>query len=188
MRHPVTCSILAGGASVRLGRNKALLSLRGRSLLELQLAVLRPLFDRIVIGANDPLPYVGFGHQVVPDVLSQRCALAGIHAAISAAVTEHCFVVACDLPFLDAGLIERLLRHRPGADAVVPLSNRGSEPLHAVYARSCLGPIEEAAARGDWWTGGFHDRVHVIRPRVFESGRSPFFNLNTPDDLRGLDV
>ena len=186
MRHPVTCAILAGGESARLGRNKAFLPIRGRTLLETQLRMVRPLFDRIVIGARDPLPYVGFGVPVVPDLLAERCALTGIHAALSAASTEYVFVVACDLPHLRADLIADLLRRRPGADAVVPLSNRGPEPLHAVYGRSCLGPIEEAAARGNWGTAGFLARVRVVRPRIFASAPSPFFNLNTPDDLRGF--
>ena len=185
-RHPVTCTILVGGASSRLGRNKAFLPLRGRSLLETQLVVLRPLFDRIVIGARDPLPYAGFGLPVARDLLSERCALTGIHAALSAAVTPYVFVVACDLPHLSPGLIEDLLQRRVGVDAVVPHSRQGPEPLHAVYSRSCLPAIQKAAEDGLWGTATFLSQVQVARPLMINTAPSPFFNLNTPDDFNGL--
>ena len=186
MRHPVTCAILAGGKSSRLGRNKALLPVRGRSLLELQVHRLAPLFDRIVIGASDPLPYSGFGLPIIPDFYAVGCALTGIHAALSAALTEFVFVVACDLPHLSPDLVDSLLRQRIGVDAVVPISSRGDEPLHAVYSKKCLPAIHEAARQGRWGTAAFLSRVRVARPRVSEPYPSPFYNLNTTDDLKGL--
>ena len=115
-----------------MGRNKALLPFRGRPLLAHQLDVLRPLFDRVVVASKDPTPYAPFGVEVVPDVLSERCALTGIHAVLSASRTEHAFVVACDLPFLNGRLVEDLLARRDGNDVVVPESNHQIEPLHAV--------------------------------------------------------
>lgn len=185
MKHDATCGILAGGASARMGRNKALLSFRGQPLVERQLATLRPLFERVLVGANEPGPYAPFGVEVVPDRLGERCALTGIHALLAAAATEHVFVVACDLPFLSARLIEALLERRGGADAVVPVSDRGPEPLHAVYGRACLAAIEASARRGDWKATAFHAAVRVDLWRVRDAdwaveGRSPFTNVNTP--------
>jgi len=185
MRHPVTCGIVAGGASARMGRNKALLPFRGRPLLERQLDLLRPLFDRVLVAANDPAPFAPFGVEVVPDLLAERCALTGVHAVLSAARTGHAFVVACDLPFLNTGLIESLLGRREGNDVVVPESNRKIEPLHAVYARACLPAIEDSARRGEWKVDRFFPAVRscVVPVRTVDwlvEGRSPFFNANTP--------
>jgi molybdopterin-guanine dinucleotide biosynthesis protein A len=99
------------------------------------------------------------------------------------------FVVACDLPFLNAALIERLLA-LPGAfDIVVPESDRGLEPLHAVYDRSCIASIEDAARRGAWKVSDFYSGLRVERMRVRDAdwlvdGRSPFLNANTPGEWR----
>jgi molybdopterin-guanine dinucleotide biosynthesis protein A len=136
MAHPVTAGILAGGASSRMGINKALLEFRGRTLLERQLGVVRPIFERVLVGANDPAPYEPFGVEVAPDLLSERCALTGVHALLAAARTEHVFVVACDLPFLNPALIGDLLGRRGAVDVVLPVTARGPEPLHAVYSRA----------------------------------------------------
>lgn len=189
MKHPITCGILAGGASSRMGQNKALLSFRGRPLMLHLLAKLRPLFDPLLIGANDPSPYVAYGVPIVPDVLTERCALTGIHAILTAARTEYVFVVACDMPFLNPALIERMVSRRIGHDVVVPESNRGIEPLHSLYSRTCIDPIEETVREGSWKVTDFYRRVRVDPWRVRDEqwtvdGQSPFFNLNTPDDLR----
>jgi len=170
-----------------MGRNKALLPFRGRPLLAHQLDVLRPLFDRVVVASKDPTPYAPFGVEVVPDVLSERCALTGIHAVLSASRTEHAFVVACDLPFLNGRLVEDLLARRDGNDVVVPESNHQIEPLHAVYSRACLAAIEDSARRGAWKVSDFFPGVRVHRATLdldewLVEGRSPFFNANTPGE------
>jgi molybdopterin-guanine dinucleotide biosynthesis protein A len=103
-----TAGILAGGASARMGRNKALMDFRGRPLIQRQIDLLSPMFEEILIGANDPAPYARFGLRVVPDLLSERCALTGIHALLKAAARPRVFVVACDMPFLHPALIAHL--------------------------------------------------------------------------------
>lgn len=192
MPFPVTAGILAGGVGRRLGRNKALYPYRGRPLLAHQLDVLRPLFERVVVAARDPLPYGAFGVETVADRLPVRSALSGIHAVLSASGTEHVFVVACDLPFLNPRLIEAIVSARKAWDAVLPESDTGPQPLHAVYARRCLPAIEAAAARGQWKATAFLADVRTRFWRVRDAewaveGYSPFFNLNTPAEAAELD-
>ena len=189
MAHPATCGILAGGGSTRMGANKALLPFQGRPLLARQIEILSPLFETLLLSANDPEPFRPFGVRCVPDLLSERCALAGIHALLSAATTDLVFVVACDMPFLSAPLIEDLLRRRGDADVVLPVSDRGAEPLHAIYSRRCLPAIEDNARRGRWKADGFHDGLRVVRVRVKDEewrsdAFSPFHNANTPEEWR----
>jgi len=188
MRHAVTCGILAGGASARMGRNKALLEFRGKPLIRHQIDVLAPLFEEVIVGANDPEPYLPFNVRVVPDLLSERCALTGIHALLTGAVRPRVFVVACDMPFLNPALIEQLFAIAE-ADVVVPESDRGLEPLHAFYGSSCVQAIEASAARGEWKVSGFYASLRVEKIRVHDAdwrvdGRSPFTNANTPEEWR----
>jgi molybdopterin-guanine dinucleotide biosynthesis protein A len=188
MRHPASCGILAGGASSRMGKNKALLDFRGRPLLERQIEILSPLFDEVLIGANDAAPYARFGLRVVPDLLPERCSLTGIHALLRGARHERVFVVACDMPFLNPALIERLLETRD-VEVAVPDAEGGLEPLHAVYGKACLGAIEEKARQGAWKVSDFYPLVRVERIRIRDAewavdGHSPFTNANTPDEWR----
>jgi molybdopterin-guanine dinucleotide biosynthesis protein A len=179
----VAAGILAGGASSRMGRDKALLDFRGKPLLQHQLDLLRPLFPEVLIGGGS----YDVGARVVPDVLPERCALTGVHALIRGASTPHIFVVACDMPFLNPALIRKLAALAEHAQVVLPLTPRGPEPLHAVYAKSCLPEIERAAREGDWKMTGFVKRCRTL---LFEvkgaewdvDGRSPFTNANTPED------
>lgn len=186
---PVSAGILAGGASSRMGADKALLEFRGRPLIEHQLDLLRPLFGELLIGANQPAPFARFGARVVPDVLPERCSLAGVHALIAAASAPYVFAVACDLPFLNPDLIRYLVDQRDAADVVMPFTERGPEPLHAVYGKACLPAIESAGRRGAWKMTSFLAEVRVARVDVREAawaveGRSPFTNANTPDEWR----
>ena len=172
-----------------MGENKALLAFRGQPLLRRQIDLLAPLFEEILIGASDSAPYASFKIPVVPDLLNERCALTGIHAFLKAAQRPRVFAVACDLPFLNPSLIQKLLETPGHPDAVVPESDRGLEPLHAVYSRSCLPAIEDAARRGVWKVSGFYPGLQVERPRIRDAdwlvdGRSPFLNVNTPEDWR----
>jgi molybdenum cofactor guanylyltransferase len=185
----VCAGILAGGASSRMGTDKALLDFRGRPLIAHQLEILRGLFDEVLIAANQTVRFAAFGARVVPDVLSERCSLTGLHALIAAAPTPYVFAVACDMPYLNPELIRELLKPRDHADIVLPLSSRGPEPLHAVYSKACQPSIEAAAAAGDWKMTGFMKRHRTILHEVKDGdwlveGRSPFTNVNTPDEWR----
>jgi molybdopterin-guanine dinucleotide biosynthesis protein A len=172
-----------------MGENKALRSFRGNPLLRRQLDLLEPLFKELILGANDPAPYASFNVRVVPDLLAEPCALTGIHALLKAANQSRVFAVACDLPFLNPALVEKLLSLPDNYDAIVPESDRGLEPLHAVYSKSCIPAIEDAARRGSWKVSDFYPSIRVERLRIRDAdwlmdGRSPFLNVNTPEDWR----
>jgi molybdopterin-guanine dinucleotide biosynthesis protein A len=186
---PTACGILAGGASRRMGRNKALLPFRGKPLIRHQLDLLLPLFSEILLSANDPKPYSGLGLRVVPDLFAEPCSLSGIHALLKAVTAPRVFVVACDLPFLNPALIRRLLEVPGDFDVIVPESDQGLEPLHAIYSRSCIPAIELAAANANWKVSGFYEGLWVDWLPISDgdwlvNGRSPFTNANTPDDWK----
>ena len=187
---PTACGILAGGASRRMGgRNKALLPFRGKPLLRHQLDLLAPLFSEILISANTADPYSPFGRRVVPDLFAEPCSLSGIHALLKASTAPRVFVVACDLPFLNPALIRKLLSIPGDFDVIVPESNEGLEPLHAIYSRTCIPAIEKSAAERGWKVSGFYDGLWVDTVPVDDAewlvdGRSPFLNANTPEDWK----
>src|SRR5205814_5187168 len=125
---------------------KPLVAIAGRAILDRQLDVLRPLFDEILLVANDivannrtgdPEPFARPGLRVVCDRRPGLGPLAGLEAALVAAAHEQLFLVAGDMPALDARAIDLVLS-APPADAAVIVTARGPEPLHARYARAIL--------------------------------------------------
>jgi len=192
MKFDLACGILAGGAGTRLGgREKALIEVAGRPVLAILLDRLRPRFTEIVLSTNRPELYKWTGLPCAPDRLKTRSPLAGLHGILSAIRAPRAFVIGCDMPGASLGLADRLAREE--ADAALPVSPAGDEPLHAVYASACVPAIERAAAAGRWKMTDFLGDVRAVRiaadPQEWTEGAlPPFFNLNTPEDLARLEA
>ena len=193
--------ILAGGQSRRMGQDKALLPLAGRPLLRRVVDVLAPLCDRLILVANDPERYAAFGLYTVPDAFAGAGSLGGLYSGLSASAAGAVIAVACDMPFLNAALLGYLLEQSEGVDAVVPDLSTGAisagdkprakqlelHPLHAVYRRSCLAPIEAQLGADDLRMMGFFAQVrvrYVQRAEVlrFDPHCRSLLNLNTPEE------
>jgi molybdopterin-guanine dinucleotide biosynthesis protein A len=116
------------------------------------------------------------------DALPAGGPLSGVVAALSASPHELCAVVAVDMPGCDPPLLQALARACEGHDAALPRSDRGVEPLHAVYARRAIPKLREALAVRDLAMLSVVQRLDV---RTVDSGaaKSFAFNLNRPGDL-----
>jgi molybdopterin-guanine dinucleotide biosynthesis protein A len=184
----VTGVVLAGGRSARMGADKALLPLGSDRLLQRSLTALRQCFDRVMIIANDLDAYRAFGLPVHPDEQPGLGPIGGVCAALQHAVTPAIFVVACDMPFLDPGLIRRMTARLEDFDAVVPKPAGRFEPLHALYQRRILAEVRAAIAAGELSMQHLLGRLrlNVITDRDLAGCADAarlFFNINTPADL-----
>ena len=181
--------ILVGGASSRMGRDKARLSLQGRSFVERIGEALGAIAARVnLVGAKsvDSLKI-----RNVPDVYEGWGALGGLHAALSASRAEWAAVVACDLPFVTSELCARLAALREGVDAVVPVQRDGRlQPLCALYrAQTCGEAARSLIERGERRPRAL---VQEVRTRLVDweeladlrDAHLFFENVNTPDDYR----
>jgi molybdopterin-guanine dinucleotide biosynthesis protein A len=181
--------ILAGGASSRMGQNKALAPFLGRPLIERVLAIARQLSDDILLVANDAPSYAGFGLPCIADQRPGWGPLMGLYSGLSAASNDLALLVACDMPFLSLDLIHRLFDLAPGYDVVIPRSEDGLHPLHALYRRStCLPAIAAAIAAGQRRMIAFHSQVRVREApadelAAFDPTGFALMNVNTPADL-----
>lgn len=197
-------AILAGGRNVRYGAPKALATVAGQRIIDRARLALEQATSDLILIANEPDIYAPVGLPMRPDLYPGLGALGGIHAALLWARDEGrpgVLAVACDMPFLSAALLGRLLtargadiavpasESRRGADIVVPesKSRRGIEPLCAYYATACIPAIEAAIARGDHRIIGFYEDLRVVRIPLVEVRRygDPgvlFLNVNTPEE------
>lgn len=183
--------ILAGGLGTRMGHTKkALLDIGGKTIIERLLAVYRPIFSEIVIAAREPGDFAEHDLPVALDRFEARSSLTGIHAGLDAINATHGFFAACDAPFLQPGLIKRLLAEvAPDDDVVIPLKEDGyREPLCAIYSKRCLEHIAAQLDRGDFKIIQFFDHVKVkeipvARLQDGDPQLLSFLNVNRPEEL-----
>jgi molybdopterin-guanine dinucleotide biosynthesis protein A len=119
--------------------------------------------------------------------------MTGIYTGLKAARNPYVFAVACDMPFLRAGLIRRLAGMREGYDAVVPRVGGMTEPLFAVYAVRLAGLLENNLAGGQRRLQGIFEGItvrFVDEPelRVIDPQLLSLLNLNTPEELARADA
>ena len=181
--------ILAGGASSRMGRNKALLAMDGQKLVERVAGTLAQLTDDVLIVANDADSYRFLGIPIVPDVEPGFGPLMGLYSGLRAARGELAVAVAVDMPFLSPDLLKMLVSLAPGYDVVIPHALDRLHPLCAVYRRAtCLPAIEQAIARGQRRLIAFHPDVRVrevdeVQLRQVSPDLRALMNVNTPEEL-----
>jgi molybdopterin-guanine dinucleotide biosynthesis protein A len=188
VRRPVSCIVLAGGEGKRLGADKAFLKIGGRVLIEGIVEKMARIGDEVIIVTNSPRRYGYLEAKLVGDVYPGKGALGGIYSGLKAAHSHHSLVVACDMPFLDLKLLRYMILLAPGQDVVIPRIGELTEPLHAIYSKRCLQPIECVLAGGGRRIIEFFPEVRVRyveeqEIRLFDPQLLSFFNINTLADL-----
>ena len=190
-REPVGEFILAGGRSSRMGRAKGLLAFGSEPLVvhaaRLLESVSEPRIAPIIIGP--PEVYANLGIRVIPDDGENLGPLGGICTALRIATCEWNLIVGCDLPFLTRDWLEFLIARAAGssADVVMPLNERGFEPLCAMYRRSARRAIAQALERGvrkitDGLAGLTVASIAPAEWKAFDPCGRLFKNVNTPED------
>lgn len=185
--HNITAAILAGGQSSRMGFNKAFIEIDGRPIIERTLKLLRGLFRDVIVIANDVPAYERLDVRVAADLVKGAGSLGGIYTAIFHSGSNHTFVTACDMPYLNAGAIERIISSAGGYDAVVPFIGSEFHPMHALYSRRCLKPIRSMMEEGNFRIKDLFSRIDVKGLAVEDfkglDAALSVTNVNTREDL-----
>ncbi|HCI12660.1 MAG: hypothetical protein A2063_08485 [Gallionellales bacterium GWA2_60_142] len=182
-----TAVILAGGDSRRMGQDKAMLSLHGRTLLQHVTDSVGQVFSQVIVSVREPR--AGLALPQVCDALPDGGPLAGLAAALESIETPWLFAVGCDMPFMSSGVIEALGSRRAGHQAVVPVVQGHPQPLAAFYARDCLDAIRDIQAGGGKRSlRALLERLDVCyvdeaQLREFDPQLRSFFDLDTPADV-----
>jgi len=183
--------ILAGGQSLRMGSNKALLPYRGGRFIEAIHRLLQGIFCEVILVTNHPDQYEFLPCRKVPDLYEGMGVLAGIHSGLYHSNSPAIFAVACDMPYLKENLIRHMASRADAGGVLIPESPDGLEPLHAVYGTGCRAAIEATLLSGQRRIVSFFDRANVSRMNVeqvasFDPAFSSFRNINTPGDYYEL--
>ncbi len=190
----VTAFVLAGGKSSRMGRDKAGLVLAGKTLLERAVQTARAAGAQVcIVGAGQALHDMAarLTCSTVGDAFPGQGPLAGIHAALASAHAGQVnFILAVDIPFVTAALLQFVLSRakESGALATLPHAAGRIHPLCAVYRREFAAAAQQALAEGNnkieaalhGQTVEIIGEAELVR-RGFHAAM--LANLNTPEEF-----
>jgi len=187
----VSAAVLAGGASSRMGQDKARAEFAGVACTTRAARLLSQLFEEVMIVGGDP-PADAPGRRV-SDPEGTQCSLRGLVGALQAARTERVIVVATDLPLLTPELLLALFAW-PDADAVVPRTSGGVHPLCALYRRTPM--LDVARARFGCREFKLEGLLASVDTQYLEGADleavdpdgTALTNINTPEDLRRAEA
>jgi molybdopterin-guanine dinucleotide biosynthesis protein A len=185
----MTGLILAGGSGERMGRDKASMPFEGEPMASRVARTLASVCDEVLVASGDGSRLGWLGLRQVADDVPDAGPLGGLVAGLEASTSELTAAVAVDMPYVCSALLSLMARLWNGEDAVVPVSARGPEPLHALYAGAAAGPrLRDAFTDG---TRSMRDALQLLSVRsvaeeiwrgVDPQGRFAW-NLNRPDEL-----
>ena len=127
--------------------------------------------------------------EVVIDFYPGKGALGGVYTGLSRARNSWGLVLACDMPFINPELLTLLISLRHNYDIVTPQVDGLPEPLHALYSKNCLAPLEKLLDQNELQVSKIFNMVNTRY--VTEAEITPLdphylslFNVNTSADLR----
>lgn len=184
-----TAIILAGGKSSRMGTNKALLPLNGKTVIEGIVASLDKIADNLLIVTNTFTDYEFLHLPMIEDKRKEMGPLAGIEAGLSATESERNLFVACDMPFISVELGSYLLSCLEDHQAAVLEVSGTLHPLFGAYRKETLGAVSKSLDEGQLRIRHFLNSIQtkVVQNKELESlGYSEseiyVFNMNNPDE------
>lgn len=189
----LTGAVLAGGRSMRYGRNKALEAFRGKRLIDRAVEDLGTFCAPVLAVTNDLESFRDVRATLVRDIIPHQGPLVGLYTALLFSPNEWLFVKATDMPFLVHDLAAMMSAARDeSCDVLVPMRNGRYEPLFALYHHRCIPSIVDAVERGERKLVTFYKKVKVKELaeeewRTVDPEGLSFKNVNTPGDMEQLE-
>lgn len=182
-RTQVTVQIMLGGKSERMGRDKALVELGGKTLLDLALERWQGFGGalQLSVGPAARAALAPAGTAAVADIYPERGPLGGLHAGLKSCPTDALLLTAVDAPWLTPAHADLLLAAMGEAEACVFVRDGFPEPLFGLYRRHCVTAAETLLLRGDNRMRSLLEWVNTAYVPIADA--AAFRNLNTPEDL-----
>jgi len=183
----ITGIILAGGNSTRMGKDKGLLDLHGKPLIQHVINIINPLVSSTIIIANNS-EYNQFGYSVYVDKVKNSGPLAGIVTGLSHSTTNKNIVIGCDLPFISNQLLIYLIDRSEEHNITIPSHNNITQHLVGIYTKDCTSIFEVELENRRFKLA---DAIKLTSLNIVEIDESlPFYNeklfhnINTPQELQ----
>lgn len=186
----MSAAILAGGKSTRMGKDKSLLDINGRSVIEKIFIKTQELCKDTIIIANEQEKYQFLNAKIYQDRYPGKGPLSGLESALFYTDSDYVLVSACDTPFISNNVYQFLigiLEKEPQLDAVVPKFKNKLHPLSGIYHRRILKDIQCCIAKNDLRVISFFQEIEYRLVEEFDNINNKeldlhFFNMNHPDE------
>ena len=189
----VTGIVLIGGRSKRFGKDKIFAPINGEPITKKVIDVIQGVFEEVILIGQQRDGLNTLEVKVIADIIPNCGPLGGIYTALKAAKNNYIFVFAADMPFLDIKFIKYMVSLAGKHDIIMPVWNKGIEPLHAIYNKGLIPIIASLLDRKLLKIAKLIDREDVSVLKVAEdqiraSGEPErmFLNINTPADLETI--
>ncbi|SES79322.1 molybdenum cofactor guanylyltransferase [Oceanobacillus limi] len=182
------CSVvLSGGNSSRMGTNKSLLKLNGKTVIESIIKQLERCSDEIVVSANNNKDYDFLSVPIINDRFNNKGPLAGMEAALYYIKADYYVIAACDMPFVDSKVYRYLINNIGSHDAIIPVYQGRIHPVSGVFKRDVLPHIQHLLNRDQLSIRKLFNHINVKFMEEFTTIPSSqlenhFFNMNKPAD------
>ncbi|OGL40361.1 MAG: hypothetical protein A3C43_07570 [Candidatus Schekmanbacteria bacterium RIFCSPHIGHO2_02_FULL_38_11] len=185
----ISCFLLAGGQSKRFGHNKALIKIGGERLIDIIIKKLSEVFPEVFLITTPRNSYQDIQIKKLFDIIPNKGSLGGVYTGLVESKTSHSFFFACDMPFINVELIKFMLGKKPDYDLLIPKTEKGLQPLHAIYSKACIPHIKKLIDEDNFKILDFFDMVKVeyISEKIcrkFDPEGNIFLNINTLEDLK----
>jgi len=180
--------IIAGGKSGRFGEDKSIYIHEGRPLISHVIDVIKPVFEDVVLIANDSEKFSFLGLDVIPDIIPGLGPIGGIYTALEKIDCSRVFIFPCDMPFLNTEFVRYMSRIPDLYDVIVPRAGEFFQPLHAIYSKKCLSKIKKQIDDKDYKMSAIFEGLNIRIVGEDETGfyKNPFMifrNINFKADL-----
>jgi len=188
MNRNLTGIILSGGKSARMGENKAFIEVEGTPIIYRIHTLFERLFNEIIIITHQKELFSNLNAKIYSDLIPNWGVLGGLYTGLFFSSFPFSFCVACDMPFLKESVIKYLTKNIEDYDVVVPKTEDGLQPLHAIYSKNCLEPIKKIIEQDKYKIVDFYPlvKVKIVEEHEFlflDPMRESFINVNTPEEL-----
>lgn len=176
--------ILAGGQSRRLGRNKALVEVKGQTIIEKVVSAVPAKKENIKIVTSSFQTFRFLKLKMISDIYPGLGPIGGVHAGLVDSTFDLNFFLACDLPLISTKVIQLVLDSYSGQDVFGLRTKKGLEPLCTLYSKNCISAIDNQMKIKDY---SLHNLLETMPSEFIEMENSNLlFNMNTKQDLEDL--
>lgn len=183
----ITGIILAGGKSSRMGSDKGLLQLNGKTFIEHVIDAMKPLVNNIII-VSDNTAHNKFGHERIADVMKNAGPLAGLYTGLNHSKTEHNLVLSCDIPLISTSILKQLIETDYQNYDVVQIESEGKTmPLIAVYKKYCMHTCWELLQIGERRLRFAVSQLNTKSVPIDQKWSAQVKNVNTKEDLKEIN-
>lgn len=183
----ITGIILAGGKSERMGTDKGLLVLNGKTFISHIYDAMKPIVGDNIMVVSSNADYDTFGYNRIEDLIADKGPVGGLYTALKQSKTKFNLVLSVDVPLVSTELLAWLLENHHESYLMTQVqSNDKASPLIAVYDRAVRIPLGERLAGNQLKLRGLLEEINYQTLDIPEKWNNQIKNINTDEDYKNL--